>query len=312
MPDPAPRAIVIDTDPGLDDAVAILYALSRPEAFDLRGITTVAGNIGLDRTTRNAGRLLAVMGRGDIPVIAGADRPLMRPGIDETRIHGADGLGGVALPDPLAPAGQGAVDWLAGLLTAEAPGTLDLLCLGPLTNLAHLLERHPGAARRLRRVIAMGGAVDERGNVGPRAEFNLACDPEAARAVLAAGLDLTLIPLDVTRRVRATRADLDRLAGGGPAAATSAALIAAYFEATTGTDSRPLHDPCVMLLAAGAARFDCQDLRLRIDCGAAPDAGALTRDPDGAPVRVALGVDGAGALAALVAGLTAGATGHPA
>jgi len=302
-----PRAIVIDTDPGLDDAVAILYALSRPDAFDLRGVTTVAGNIGLDRTTRNAGSLLALMARGDVPVIAGADRPLSRPGIDETRIHGADGLGGVALPAPLAPAGRGAPGWLAGLLQAEPPGTLDLLCLGPLTNLAHLLADHPAAARRLRRVIAMGGAVDERGNVGPRAEFNIASDPEAAAAVFAAGLDLTLIPLDVTRRVRAARADLARMASAGVAAASAAALIAAYFDTTEGiaqgADSRPLHDPCVMLLATDPGLFRCETLRLRVDCMAPPDAGALIRDPAGHPVRVAMGVDGPAALAALTAGL---------
>jgi len=298
-----PQPIVIDTDPGLDDAVAILYALSRPDALDLRGITTVAGNIGLDRTTRNAGRLLAVMGRGDVPVIAGADRPLLRPGIDETRIHGTDGLGGVALPGPLAPPQTGAAGWLAGRLKAEPPGTLDLLCLGPLTNLARLLADHPEAARRLRRVIAMGGAVDERGNVGPRAEFNIACDPEAAAAVFAAGLDLTLIPLDVTRQVRAARSDLARLAAGGAAAATSAALIAAYFDTTQGTDSRPLHDPCVMLLATDPGLFRCQTLHLSVDCTAPPDAGTLSRHPAGHPVRVALGVDGPAALAALVAGL---------
>jgi len=311
MPDPAPRPIVIDTDPGLDDAVAILYALSRRDAFDLRGITTVAGNIGLERTTLNAGRLLAVMGRDDVPVIAGADRPLARPGIDETRIHGADGLGGVALPAPRAPARTGAADWLAGLLTAGAPGGLDLLCLGPLTNLARLIADHPGAARRLGRVIAMGGAIDERGNVGPRAEFNIASDPEAAAAVLTFGLALTLVPLDVTRRVRAARPDLDRLAAGGPAAATSAALIAAYFDATAGADSRPLHDPCVMLLATDPDLFGTRDLRLRVDCGAPPDAGALVRDPAGHPVRVALSVDGPAALAALIAGLAAAGPAAP-
>lgn len=307
MPDPASRAIIIDTDPGLDDAVAILYALSRPDAFDLRAITSVAGNIGLERTTWNAGRLLAVMGRADVPVIAGSDRPLSRPGIDETRIHGADGLGGVALPDPLIPARAGAVDWLAEALMAEAPGVLDLFCLGPLTNLARLIAAHPAAARRLRRVIAMGGAVDEPGNVGPRAEFNIASDPEAAETVLAFGLDLTLIPLDVTRKVRAGRADLDRLAAGGPAARTSAALIAAYFDTTAGqskiTDSRPLHDPCVMLMATDPGLFRCEALRLRVDCTTPPDAGALSRDPGGHPVRVALGVDGPAALAALWSGL---------
>lgn len=301
-----PRAIVIDTDPGLDDAVAILYALSRPDLFDLRGITTVAGNIGLATTTANAGRLLALMGRADVPVIAGADCPLFRPGIDETRIHGADGLGGVALPDPARPAQAGAVGWLADLLRARPPGTLDLLCLGPLTNLAHLIQTAPDAARQLGRVIAMGGAVQEPGNVGPRAEFNMACDPEAAATVLAFGLDLVLVPLDVTRRVRATRGDLDRMAQGGPAARTCAALIAAYIDGTRNmthlAESRPLHDPCVMLLASHPALFGIDTLDLSVNCGAPPDAGALTVG-SGHPGQVALRVDGPAALQALITGL---------
>jgi purine nucleosidase len=301
-----PRAIVIDTDPGLDDAVAILYALSRPDLFDLHGITTVAGNIGLATTTANAGRLLALMGRTDVPVIAGAARPLTRPGIDETRIHGADGLGGVTLPDPVLAAGSGAAEWLADQLRAQPSGSLDMLCLGPLTNLARLIQTAPDVARRLGRVIAMGGAVHEPGNVGPRAEFNLACDPEAAEVVLAFGLDLTLVPLDVTRRVRATRPDLDRMAQGGPASQTCAALITAYFDGTRNltqvAESRPLHDPWVMLLAAHPDLFGIDPLHLSIDCGPAPDAGALTPGA-GHPVRAALRVDGPAALAALMAGL---------
>lgn len=295
--------IVIDTDPGLDDAVAILFALSQPAAFDLLGITTVAGNIGLAQTTDNAGRLLAVIGRRDVPVIAGAARPLVRAGITEAGIHGADGLGGVALPASLAPPQDGAVAWLAQLLKAEPAGTIDLHCLGPLTNLATLLRDHPDAARRLGRVIAMGGAVVERGNVSARAEFNLACDPEAAAMVLAAGLDLTLVPLDVTRRVRAGRGDVALLAQGGPAARICAALIAAYFDGTQSMtqiqDSRPLHDPCVPLLALHPGLFRVEDRALAVDLDT--DPGALTPGPH--RVRVAMGVDGAAALATLVAGL---------
>jgi len=302
-----PRAVIIDTDPGLDDAVAILFALSRPDAFDLRGITTVAGNIGLATTTRNAGRLLALAGRADVPVLAGAAGPLARPGIDETRIHGADGLGGVALPEPLRPAHPGAVAWMAAQLTAAEAGSVDLLALGPLTNLAQLIAEAPAAARRLGRVIAMGGAVHEPGNVGPRAEFNLAADPEAAAAVLGFGLDLTLVPLDVTRRVRARREDLARLAAGGAAGRACAALIEAYFEGTQAVSarrgSRPLHDPCVMLLAAHPALFGCDRLRLAVDCGAEP--GALL--PGEAELSVALRVEGAAALETLLEGLTGGA-----
>ncbi|MFN3641556.1 MAG: nucleoside hydrolase [Gemmobacter sp.] len=304
-----PIRAVIDTDPGLDDAVAILFALASP-AFEVLGITTVAGNIGLGTVTRNAGRLLAVAGRADVPVIAGAAGPLVRKGFDSSEIHGADGLGGVALPEPLAEAQAGAVDWLAALLAAEPAGTVDLLTLGPLTNLARLVTDHPAAARRIRRVIAMGGAVNDRGNVGPRAEFNIAADPEAADIVLGAGLPMTLIPLDVTRQVRADAAWCGRLrASGRPGAAACAALVEAYFASTTVTgalaESRPLHDPCVMLLAEAPGFFGCDAMGLAVDLGEAPDAGALNPDTRRPAVQVAQRVDAAGALALLAGRLTA-------
>ena len=300
-----PIPVVIDTDPGLDDAVAILFALASP-AFDIRGVTTVAGNIGLARVTENAGRLLAVAGRGDVPVVAGAAAPLVRPARTASEIHGADGLGGVALPAPLAAAREGAVAWLAAALEAR-PGMV-LLTLGPLTNLALLLRDHPGAAGRIGRVIAMGGAVRTHGNVGPRAEFNIAADPEAADAVFAAGLDLTLIPLDVTREVRAGAAWCAGLRASGRAGAVaSAALVEAYFASTTvtgpGAESRPLHDPCVMLLAEAPGLFGVEPMGLRVDLEGEP--GALLPDPARPPVKVAMTVDGPGALALLAARLTA-------
>lgn len=295
---------VIDTDPGIDDGVAILFAMASG-AFDILGLTTVAGNIGIATTTRNAGRLLAAAG-AELPVVAGAERPLARPGIEETAIHGADGLGGVDFPEPLAPAAAGAVAWLADTLRREPEGTVDLLMLGPMTNLALLLREAPEAARRLRRVIAMGGAIREPGNVGPRAEFNIAVDPEAAAEVLAAGLPLTLVPLDVTRRVRATLEDCAALrASGRPEAEGAAALTEAYFQTTAAqsqvAESRPLHDPCVMLLALAPALFACEALALAVDCEAEP--GALTARPEGPTVQVALEVEAPAAVALLVHGL---------
>jgi purine nucleosidase/pyrimidine-specific ribonucleoside hydrolase len=300
---------IIDTDPGIDDAVAILFALASP-AFDILGITTVAGNIGITTTTRNAGRLLALAGRGDVPVQAGAAGPLTRKGFDTAEIHGSDGLGGVAFPAPLAVAGDDAVGWLAARFMAEPAATVDLLTLGPLTNLARLVTDHPIAARRIRRVIAMGGAVHDKGNIGPRSEFNMAADPEAADIVLGAGLPVILIPLDVTRKVRATQGYCDSLASSGRAGAVaSAALIRAYFQTTTvtgpGAESRPLHDPCVMLLAEDPSLFTLEPMGLSVDLGPTRDAGALTQDAARPVVQVALGVDGAGALDLLAARLTA-------
>lgn len=303
----ARRSVVIDTDPGIDDAVAMLLALRSPE-FDIAGITTVAGNIGIATTTRNAGRILALACRADIPVLAGAGAPLSRKGFDTVDIHGNDGLGGVAFPEPLEPpAGDDAVHWLAARLDARPQGTLDILALGPLTNIARLVLDHPSSAARIGQVVAMGGAVREPGNIGPRSEFNLAADPEAAAIVLGAGLNLTLIPLDVTRKVRATRSDTAALrAAGTPAAVACADLIDAYFQAAGGRESRPLHDPCVMLQALDPSLFGCETLRLLVDTGAGPDAGALVLDERaGRPVRVATSVDAPAVLRLLTQRLTA-------
>jgi len=297
------RRVVIDTDPGLDDAVAILHALNCGR-FDVLGLTTVAGNIGLDIVTRNAGRLLALMARSDIPVLAGAAEPLVRKGIDEAGIHGGDGLGGIVLPEPAAAPGEDAVAWLADLLAREEPGTVDILALGPLTNIATLVSLHSPAADRIGRIIAMGGAIEEKGNVGPRSEFNLACDPEAADIVLRAGLDLTLVPLDVTRRVRAGRGFVAGLrASGGPAGTTAAGLIEAYFHNAAGRESRPLHDPCVMLLALAPEIFRIETRDLAVNLVNGPDAGALVGDGGTIAVNVAMGVDADAALALLAEGL---------
>jgi purine nucleosidase/pyrimidine-specific ribonucleoside hydrolase len=297
------RRVVIDTDPGLDDAVAILHALNCGR-FDVLGLTTVAGNIGLDVVTRNAGRLLALMARGDIPVLAGASEPLVRKGIDEAGIHGDDGLGGITLPEPGAPPVEDAVGWLADLLSRREPGTVDILALGPLTNVATLVSLHPAEASRIGRIVVMGGAIDEKGNVGPRSEFNLACDPEAADIVLRAGLGLTLVPLDVTRRVRAGRDYVAGLrASGSPAGTTAAGLIEAYFQNATGRESRPLHDPCVMLLALAPELFRIETHHLSVDLGNGPDAGALVGEGDTVAVKVAMGIDADAALALLAEGL---------
>jgi len=303
-----PIRCLIDTDPGIDDAVAILFALASP-AFEVLGITTVAGNIGIATTTRNAGRLLALMGRGDVPVQAGAAGPLARKGFDVAEIHGADGFGGVAFPGPLAPAGGDAVGFLAETLLREPAGALHLLTLGPLTNLARLVTDHPQAAARLGQVVAMGGAVRDRGNIGPRSEFNMAADPEAAQIVFGAGLPLVLIPLDVTRQVRATPQDCAALlATGTPQAVHAARLIEAYFQSTTvtgpGAESRPLHDPCVMLFARHPKLFTLEEMGLEVDLGPTRDAGALRPDPARPAVQVAMGVQGRAAVKRLIEGLS--------
>lgn len=306
MPHAKPRLIVIDTDPGIDDAIGILLALASPE-FSIRGMTTVAGNIGLDTTTRNASRLLAFAGREDIPIFAGAADPLSRPGPEPLNLHGKDGIGGVDLPDPTRqPESRLAVEWLADLLLDEPSGTVDVFALGPLTNIARLILEKPDAAERIGRIIAMGGVVHEAGNVGPRSEFNLWADPEAADIVVSSGLPLVLVPLDVTRRVRATREFSETLlAAGKPLATMVADLIESYFETKTHQESRPLHDPCVMLFALAPDLFRLENLRLSVSTGSSEDAGALTIDENGTLVQVALGVDGPAVLDLLAAKLAA-------
>jgi len=289
--------VIIDTDPGIDDAIAILYALRHPD-LDVVALTTVAGNIGLSVTTRNAGRICA-LAQVETPVHAGAAAPLGKEPRPETGIHGNDGLGGVEFPEPvLAPANKDAVAALIAILEAHPPHTVDLHCLGPLTNLALLLDRAPEAARRIRRVIAMGGAVDEPGNVGPKAEFNIAHDPHAAAAVLAAGLPLTLNPLDATRQLRADATYIAALRDTGFAPAiASAALIEAYFAATNGAESRPLHDPCVPLLALHPDLFRIEERSLGVEL----DTGALVPGPH--KLSVAMGLDADALRAALLQGL---------
>lgn len=298
--------VLIDTDPGIDDAVALLYALATPR-IEVLGITTVAGNIGLERTTSNARRILALMGREDIPVHAGAAGPLSRSGIEVADIHGMDGLGGVEFPAPGAEAGDDAVAFLVETLMREPASDIVLMVLGPMTNIARLFRENPLAARRVGRIIAMGGAIRDAGNMGPRSEFNMAADPEAADIVLGSGLPIVLIPLDVTRQVRATLDDCARLsAAGTPQAVYSARLIEAYFRSTSASDvsSRPLHDPCVMLMATHRELFRLEAMGLSVDLGTSPDAGALSPESSRMLVLTATEVEGRAAVEHLIAGLS--------
>ena len=230
--------IVIDCDPGHDDAIAILLALASPEV-ELRGITTVAGNQTLEKTTRNALKILELAGRTDIPVAAGADRPLVRELRTAANVHGETGLDGPDLPEPsTAPVDAHAADFLAELLE---PGVV-LVPTGPLTNVALLLERHPDV--KPERIVWMGGAIAE-GNVTPAAEFNAFVDPEAAARVFASGIEVTLIGLDITHKALFTRAHADRLRGTGRAGKAVAELsdfFQRFHESRYGFDGSPIHD----------------------------------------------------------------------
>jgi inosine-uridine nucleoside N-ribohydrolase len=262
-------ALLIDTDPGLDDALALLYAWHSPEARVV-AVTTVAGNVPLEAATLNLARLLALAAPAVPPrVAAGADRPLARPLVTAAYYHGRDGLGDLADWPPAAPAPEpaGAVALLAGLL-ADPAGPRHLVALGPLTNVARLLDAAPAALARLARLVVMGGAVDVPGNVTPRAEFNFHVDPEAAARVLAAGLPVDLVPLDATRQAVLPRADLERALARrpGPIAARVAAFTAHAFrvDLARGERGMALHDPLAVALALDPALARWEEARLDV------------------------------------------------
>ncbi|TML61964.1 MAG: nucleoside hydrolase [Actinobacteria bacterium] len=231
--------ILIDCDPGHDDAIALLLALASPEV-ELLGVTSVAGNQTLEKTTANAIRVLEFAGHPEVPVAAGADRPLVREQFVAAEVHGETGLDGPDLPPPQSdPVEQHAVDFLAEKIRAsERPVTL--IPIGPLTNVALLLALHPDA--RPERIVLMGGAIAE-GNVTPAAEFNIWCDPEAAARVFASGIDVTMIGLDVTHKALFTQAHIGRLAGRVGEMVTELLRFYGTFHRTIyDFDGSPIHD----------------------------------------------------------------------
>jgi inosine-uridine nucleoside N-ribohydrolase len=232
--------VVIDCDPGHDDAIAILLAVASPE-LELLGVTTVAGNQTLDKTTRNALVALEIAGRPDIPVAAGAEGPLRRGLHTAAHVHGESGLDGPELPKPSArTVDVHAADFLAELVE---PGVV-LVPTAPLTNVALMLERHPGVRERIERIVWMGGAIGE-GNVTPAAEFNAFVDPEAAVAVFASGVPITMIGLDVTHRALFTRVHAERVRDTGRAGRFVAELsdfFQGFHERSYGFDGAPIHD----------------------------------------------------------------------
>jgi inosine-uridine nucleoside N-ribohydrolase len=231
--------ILLDCDPGHDDAIALLLALASPE-LELLGVSSVAGNQTLDKTTANAIRVLEFAGRLDVPVAAGADRPLVREQFVASYVHGETGLDGPDLPPPQgAPVNRHAADFLADKIR-EADGNVTLVPVGPLTNVALMLALHPDA--RPERIVLMGGAVAE-GNVTPAAEFNIWCDPEAAARVFASGIDVTMIGLDVTHKALFTTSHIGRLSGRvGEMVTDLLRFYDKFHRDVYGFDGSPIHD----------------------------------------------------------------------
>jgi pyrimidine-specific ribonucleoside hydrolase len=259
--------IIIDCDPGHDDALALMLAVASPE-LELLGVTTVSGNQTLPKTTTNALRVLELVGRSDIPVHAGAAGPLVREQHVAADVHGESGLDGPDLPQPSTSAKERhAVDFLADQIRAR-DGKLTLIPTGPLTNVALLLSLHPDA--RPGRVVLMGGSIGE-GNTTPAAEFNIWADPEAARRVFESGLDVTMIGLDVTHRALITDAHRDRLRGAGKVGKVAAELLdfygAFHKHRYPDLDGSPLHDPVCVAHVLRPGLVEAREARIDVDCG---------------------------------------------
>ena len=245
-----PQSLIIDTDPGQDDAVAILLALASPE-IRLLGITTIAGNVPLALTQVNARKICDLAGRTDMRVFAGLDRPLVRPLITAEHVHGRTGLDGPALPDPETPLQeQHAVDYIIDTLRREPAGSVTLAPIGPLSNIAMAMQRAPDIIPRIRQIILMGGAYFEVGNITPAAEFNIYVDPHAAQIVFASGVPVTMMPLDVTHKALTRTDRLAALRAIGNRTGVAVAEMLEFFErfdeAKYGSDGGPLHDPCTV------------------------------------------------------------------
>jgi purine nucleosidase len=275
-----PIPLIIDCDPGQDDAIALMLAMASPGELDLLGISAVAGNVPLVLTEANARAIRDVAGRSEVPVYAGCPRPMIKPLETAEYVHGKSGIDGANLPQPSRPVEEShAVDWLIDILrNAEAPITV--ATLGPLTNIAMAIIMAPEIIDNISELVLMGGALSL-GNITPAAEFNIYSDPHAAHVVFEAGLKLTMIGLDVTHQARATPERLEAIrAIGNPAANSVAGMLdfygAQYIE--TFGEGAPLHDPCVIAYILQPELFSGQDMRVDIEMDSPLTAGSTVCD----------------------------------
>ncbi|NVK13121.1 MAG: nucleoside hydrolase [Rhodobacteraceae bacterium] len=264
------RKIIIDTDPGQDDAVAILLALASPEDLDLLGITCVAGNVPLELTSKNARIVCEAAGRTDVPVYAGSAAPLARPLITAEHVHGQTGLNGPDLWEPEMPLADGhGVDFIVETLRSHDAGTVTLCTLGPLTNIAAALSTAPDIIPRVQEIVMMGGAYFEVGNITPAAEFNIYVDPEAAETVFKSGVPVTVMPLDVTHKVLATKPRIEAIRALDTRVGHFTAEMLEFFERFDvekyGSEGGPLHDPCVIAWLLQPALFSGRHVNVEIE-----------------------------------------------
>lgn len=263
------KNLIIDCDPGVDDAIALFLAFGSPE-LDLIGITTVAGNVSGALTARNARLIRQIAGREDVPIIAGADRPLARPPVEADHFHGESGLGHLPVFEPSAGIAPGhAADFLVREVMARPPASVTVAVTGPMTNLALAFQREPALPARLAAVVAMGGARSEGGNITASAEYNIYADPHAAQAVAASGCRLVMMGLDVTHQVRATP---QRIAAIAALATPRAKAVANLLDFAVETEAKfveggapPLHDPCTIAYILRPDLFITRPCRLEVE-----------------------------------------------
>jgi len=274
---PVRRKIIIDTDPGQDDAVAILLALGSPAEIEVLGIVAVAGNVGLKLNAINALKVVELSGKTDTPVYAGCERPMRRNLVTAEQVHGKTGLDGPDLPDPkIKLREQHGVDFIIETLLREPAGTVTLCALGPLTNLGMAFVKAPQIVPRIKEIVLMGGGLFEGGNITPAAEFNIYVDPEAADVVFHSGVPIIMVPLDVTHFMLTTRTRIERFRALGNKTGVATAEMLDFFErydeAKYGWDGGPLHDPCVIAYLLKPELFKGRHVNVAIET-----QGELTR-----------------------------------
>ena len=263
------QALIIDCDPGVDDAVGLFLAFAAPE-LHLLAITTVGGNVPVEKTTRNARMMRQIAGRDDVPVHAGAARPLVREPAGAGEFHGLEGLGDLAPFEPRTPAADvSAVEAIVTLVMARPTGSVVFALMGPMTNLALAMQAHPELAARLGPVVVMGGARSEGGNITASAEFNIWADPDAAAQVFASGCEMIVLGLDATHQVRATEDRISAIeAIDTPAAAATAAMLRfsqRIERDIVGWDAPPLHDPCTVAWLLRPDLFETRPCHIAVE-----------------------------------------------
>ena len=277
------QKIIIDTDPGQDDAVAILAALASPAELDVLAIVTVAGNVRLAQNSLNALKIVELAGRTDVPVYAGCERPLRRQLVTAEHVHGDTGLNGPQLPEPrIALQPMHGVDYLVDALLGHASGTITLCTLGPLTNIAMAMIKSPAIVPRIRQIVMMGGGYFEGGNITPVAEFNIYVDPEAADIVLRSGVPIVMAPLDLTHGMQTTRQRLEAFRALGNRAGNAVADMLDFSEEFDrrkyGWDGAPLHDPCVIAWLLRPELFEGRDINVTVELGSELTMGMTVAD----------------------------------